>query len=172
MKRVLLIVDPQNDFITGSLPVPGAEGAMQCLTHWMQTNQARYDVIVVTMDQHPYNHCSFVPQGGPWPVHCVRYSQGAAIYPSLYAEICKQAASGKELIYVEKATDVALDAYSAFAQTAPDVLCSAVHIYLAGLAGDYCVAATHADLKRYIAEERIELLRDGIAYITPPEVTL
>lgn len=30
MKRMLLIVDPQNDFITGSLAVPGAKTKMIC----------------------------------------------------------------------------------------------------------------------------------------------
>lgn len=169
MKRVLLIVDPQNDFITGSLPVPRAAEAMECLTKWMQVNRESYDAIVVTMDQHPHNHCSFAERGGQWPVHCVRYSEGAAIYPSLYDEICKQAKGGKELVFIEKATEVGRDAYSAFAEDVPEILRLAEHIYLAGLAGDYCVAETHHDLKRYIVAERIELLREGIAYISPPE---
>lgn len=168
MKRVLLIVDPQNDFISGSLPVPGAAEAMERLATWMQNNEALYDAIVLTMDQHPHNHCSFVPQGGQWPPHCVRYSAGAAVYERIHEEVCTQAQRGKALLYVEKATLVERDAYSAFAEDAPELLRSAEHIYLAGLAGDYCVAATHADLKRFVAEERIELLSEGIAYITPP----
>lgn len=35
-KRMLLIVDPQIDFITGSLPVPGAEDAMNALALYLQ----------------------------------------------------------------------------------------------------------------------------------------
>lgn len=171
MKRVLLIVDPQNDFITGSLPVLGAVEAMERLAEWMQREAGSYDTIVVTMDQHPHNHCSFAEQGGQWPMHCVRYSDGAAIYPRLHSVICQQAASGKSLLYIEKATEVERDAYSAFAEDAPELLRSAEHIYLAGLAGDYCVAETHADLVRYITPERIELLREGIAYINAPEGT-
>lgn len=167
MKCVLLIVDPQNDFITGSLSVPGAAEAMQCLGAWMQVNTEKYDTIVVTMDQHPYNHCSFVPYGGQWPEHCVRYSVGAAIYPMLQDAILHQAKAGKDLLYIEKATEVERDAYSAFSESIPSQLLNADKIYLAGLAGDYCVAATYDDLKRSISAERIELLEEGIAYITP-----
>lgn len=169
MKRILLIVDPQNDFITGSLPVPHAREAMARLSQWMQAHSAAYDAMVVTMDQHPHNHCSFVAQGGQWPPHCVRYSEGAAIYPSLYEEICKQATEGKELLYIEKATTAERDAYSAFAEEVPEILSTAGRIYLAGLAGDYCVDATHADLKRYVAEERIVRIEEGIAYIKAPQ---
>lgn len=170
MKQTLLIVDPQNDFITGSLPVPGAAEAMDRLTSWMQNNAERYDDIVVTMDQHPHDHCSFASQGGLWPPHCVRYTDGAAIYPALHTEILRQAQElGKPLYYVEKATTVERDAYSAFEQDLHEALQSADRIYLCGLAGDYCVAATHQDLLKRIPAERIELLREGIAYINEPQ---
>lgn len=169
MKQVLLIVDPQVDFISGSLPVPGAAEAMDALTRWMQSHSSAFDAIVVTMDQHPYNHCSFVPQGGIWPPHCVRYSTGAAIYPALDAEIRTQALAGKPLLYIEKATTVERDAYSAFAESIPSILLEADKIYLCGLAGDYCVAASHQDLLQQIPNERIELLGIGVAYINPPQ---
>lgn len=170
MKRTLLIVDPQNDFITGALPVPGAEGAMNRLVFWMKDNSARYDDIVVTMDQHPHNHCSFASQGGLWPPHCIRYTDGAAIYPALHTEILYQVQQmGKRLHYIEKATTVERDAYSAFELELDEVLLSSDRIYLCGLAGDYCVAATHRDLLRSIPAERIELLREGIAYINEPQ---
>lgn len=169
MKHVLLIVDPQIDFITGTLPVPGATEAMERLALWMQEHPNCYDTIVVTMDQHPYDHCSFVAQGGMWPPHCVRYTEGAAIYPAIHEQTVRAALSGKTLLYVEKATTSEKDAYSAFAEQTPRVLLEADKIYLAGLAGDYCVAATHSDLLRDIPSERIELLNEGIAYINKPE---
>ena len=36
LMNILLIIDPQNDFITGSLAVPGAVGAMDYLTAYLQ----------------------------------------------------------------------------------------------------------------------------------------
>ncbi|MDO4691784.1 MAG: isochorismatase family protein [Porphyromonadaceae bacterium] len=169
MKRVLLIVDPQIDFITGTLPVPEAAEAMERLALWIREHSNLYDAIVITMDQHPYNHCSFVAHGGIWPPHCVRYTEGAAIYPAIHEQTVLAALSGKPLLYIEKATTTERDAYSAFAEDTPRLLLDAEKIYLAGLAGDYCVAETHRDLLKNIPSERIELLHEGIAYINKPE---
>lgn len=33
--KILLIIDPQIDFINGTLPVPGAEGAMNSLADYV-----------------------------------------------------------------------------------------------------------------------------------------
>ena len=46
--NVLLIVDPQNDFITGTLPVPGATAAMDYITAWTREHHAEYDAIIIT----------------------------------------------------------------------------------------------------------------------------
>ncbi len=167
--NVLLIVDPQIDFISGTLPVPGASEAMDRLAQWIDQHADTYDAVVVTMDQHPLGHCSFAEQGGPWPPHCVRYSLGAAIYPPILEAIGAQAHTrALPLLFVEKATSVEQDAYSAFASEVPQILQDALHIYLAGLAGDFCVAATQADLERSIPSERITRLEPCIAYIQRP----
>ena len=38
MRKVLVIVDPQNDFITGSLAVEGAKEKMERLTEYLSNN--------------------------------------------------------------------------------------------------------------------------------------
>lgn len=166
--KVLLIVDPQIDFVSGSLAVAGAEEAMQYLARWVEAEASSYEAIVITMDQHPADHCSFAPQGGPWPEHCVRYTIGAAIHPAVWRAVEMQRKAGKPVMLIEKATTSARDSYSAFEETIPSLLTDAEHIYVAGIAGDYCVAASVADLKREIPAERIELLHKAIAYINPP----
>ncbi len=168
-KRILLIVDPQIDFISGQLPVPGATEAMQCLARWIDAQHALYDAIIVTMDQHPINHCSFAEQGGPWPPHCVRYTEGAAIFPAVHEALTRAVARGQDLLYLEKATEQGQDEYSAFSRHVPESLRSAQHIYIAGLAGDYCVAETERDLLKAIPCERLERLESCIAYIHPPQ---
>lgn len=168
-KRILLIVDPQIDFISGTLPVPGASEAMQRLASWIVDQHDLYDGIVLTMDQHPIGHCSFVTQGGTWPAHCVRYTEGAAIFPAIHDALAQAVALGKELTYIEKATMQEQDEYSAFSRHVPEALRSAQHIYLAGLAGDYCVAESERDLLKVIPCERLERLESCIAYIKPPK---
>lgn len=169
--RVLVIVDPQHDFIHGSLAIEGAEEAMQRLCRWVGEHTTDFDAILLTMDQHPQDHCSFVEQGGIWPRHCVRYSLGASLYPPLMEVILTQVQTrpNMPLLYVEKGTDVEREEYSAFSRSIPELLLGADRIYLAGLAGDYCVAHSQADLSHHIPQERIIRLEDCIAYVDPSQ---
>ena len=50
---VLLIVDPQVDFVSGPLAVEGAPKAMKALAEYMAAHRKEIKSIVVTMDQHP-----------------------------------------------------------------------------------------------------------------------
>ncbi|MDY5858151.1 MAG: isochorismatase family protein [Porphyromonas sp.] len=168
MSNILLIIDPQVDFVSGSLAVPGASQAMHWLAQWMLDHKDEYDAIYITMDQHPLDHCSFAQQGGPWPPHCVRYTVGAALEPAIALAVAQLHARGKGLCLLEKATTAERDAYSAFAQDIPEPLLTAERIYLAGLAGDYCVATSEADLLVAIPRERIQRLEEGIAWINKP----
>jgi len=83
MKKMLLVVDPQIDFINGSLPVAGAAEAMDALAEYVKTSGDEYVVRIVTSDWHPYHHNSFADEGGQWPRHCVQHSAGAALWESL-----------------------------------------------------------------------------------------
>ena len=83
MNRLLLIVDPQIDFITGTLPVPNAQEKMSALADFIKAHDGDYALKVITTDFHPFFHCSFKAQGGPWPQHCVQDSVGAAIFQPL-----------------------------------------------------------------------------------------
>lgn len=44
--RLLLIIDPQIDFITGALPVPDAEKAMDALAEYLLRNNHDYTHII------------------------------------------------------------------------------------------------------------------------------
>ena len=59
MKSLLLIIDPQNDFINGSLPVKNADDCMFKLSKFIVDNVARIDDIIVTLDSHQPGHVSF-----------------------------------------------------------------------------------------------------------------
>ncbi len=163
--KTLLIIDPQIDFISGSLAVKGAEKAMDKLIFWLVTHQEDYDNIVLTMDFHPYNHCSFASQGGPWPQHCVQYSVGSSFYPKLLEAVHRQAELGKSLTVIRKGERQNEEEYSAFKYEVPQVLLDSGHIYMAGIAGDYCVKESYEDLIKTIPAERIEKLEECIPYI-------
>ena len=79
----LIIVNCQNDFITGTMLVKGAKNSVEEIKKFIKNHKSEIEKIVFTVDWHPYNHCSFKRNGGQWPQHCVQYTPGACIEPKL-----------------------------------------------------------------------------------------
>jgi len=137
----LIAVDVQNDFLPGgALAVPGGEAVVQPLNAWLADFAGHGCATFASRDWHPADHCSFAARGGPWPVHCVAGTRGAAF------------AAGLRLpagcVVVDKGTHADREAYSAFAGTALAAELAAVgarRLWIGGLATDYCVAATARD---------------------------
>lgn len=161
----LVVIDPQVDFVSGSLAVSSAHEAMNYLAQWGLEHIEKIESVVFTSDQHPFDHCSFTSQGGVWPSHCVRYTEGAAITPELLPLVHEVYRRHIPFCMVEKATTPERDSYSAFSETVPSAIRQAQRIVLAGIAGDYCVLESLKDLIRHGYAERITLLSAGIAHI-------
>lgn len=147
--KALLVVDPQIDFITGSLPVPGAEQAMDKLAEYIKENGAEYTHVIVTADRHPLTHCSFTQNGGEWPRHCVADSVGAAIWPAIMETLYDY--PGK-LTVLHKGENPEIEEYSIFKNTGGAKKLRTMvedekimEIDICGLAGDVCVANTLKD---------------------------
>ncbi len=85
--KALIVVDMQNDFIDGSLAVPGAHEIIVPIQNYIrelvESNNPPY--IAFTADAHPKNHSSFAEHGGQWPSHCVRGTRGADLQFGLQA---------------------------------------------------------------------------------------
>ncbi len=148
-KRMLLIVDPQVDFINGSLPVPGAEDAINSLAQYIADNNGLYLHKIVTADRHPFDHCSFKANGGEWPRHCVHDSVGAAVWPALFDPLYLTS-GGVTFLYKGQQSDT--EEYSIFknpeAAQRINELITGLGIELidiCGLAGDICVKDTLTD---------------------------
>ena len=140
--NTLIVVDLQKDFYApcGRLSVKGAD----VLPGRIAAALKNYDAVIFTLDWHPLGHCSFVPQGGPWPEHCVRYSEGA----SLPFEVLK-AAEGLKVMYYFKGQNPSEEEYGAFSEIPEDqleILKASDRIVVCGLCGDYCVGQTVKNL--------------------------
>ena len=160
MKKMLMIVDPQVDFITGTLPVPDAAEAMDKLAEYVTEHGNEYACIVVTGDRHPADHCSFNTQGGPWPSHCVAGTEGAENWPSLSNALTQTGA-----IQLFKGNDASKEEYSIFANAESkerlnDIIINEgiEHIDICGLAGDICVAQSMADGRAIYGDDFFTLL--------------
>jgi len=173
----LIVVDFQEDFCppNGSLAVANGRAIAPVVNSLLNFP---FRIKVATKDWHPPDHISFAsnhpapdnvpfvstttinnPLGGSetettllWPVHCVQETKGAELVPELnVAKIDR---------IVEKGTDKRVEMYSAFSAPfrAPVVANSGLtqilndanitHVYVVGLAADYCVKATALDAAR------------------------
>ena len=162
MKKLLLIVDPQIDFITGTLPVAGAAKAMDALATYVKEQGNEYTVKIVTADWHPYHHSSFADEGGVWPRHCVQHSVGAAIWESLLIAL-NESKGGFTLLY--KGDSIDKDEYSIMQNKASaSILARLVkalkvdQIDICGLAGDICVLNTAKDITSTFENIKLNVL--------------
>jgi nicotinamidase/pyrazinamidase len=88
-RRALIVVDPQNDFISGSLAVPRGEQAATRLAGLMSHPNHGYDHIVTTQDWHidPGGHFSKTPDyAESWPEHGKAGTWGAELHPAVAAQ--------------------------------------------------------------------------------------
>ena len=79
----LIIVDCQNDFITGTMSVKNARSSVDEIKKFIKNHKSEIEKIIFTVEWHPYNHSSFKKYGGEWPSHCVQFTPGSCIEPKL-----------------------------------------------------------------------------------------
>lgn len=141
-KDALIVVDLQPDFMPGG---PLAVGEGDRIAAPIGRLAARFSTVVATQDWHPEGHVSFAQQGGPWPIHCLAGSRGAAVHQALPDTLVTS--------YVRKGTRKDVDSYSAFADDAGRATGLAgylkdrgvARLFVVGLARDFCVRATAID---------------------------
>lgn len=153
----LIIVDCQNDFISGTMSVKGAKNALEEIKKYIKNHRKEIDKIIFTVDWHPYNHSSFKKYGGLWPHHCVQYTPGACIEPKLL-KFVKSLDINYEVS--QKGTIEEIEQYGAFEDIdfITDELGQRYYFnsvveadanttfVVCGIAGDYCVKATIENL--------------------------
>jgi nicotinamidase/pyrazinamidase len=161
-RTALLVVDLQNDFCAGgALAVPNADRVVSALNQYIGEAVAHGVSIYASRDWHPLLSNHFKPYGGPWPVHCVKDTDGARFHPNLRLPATA--------IAITKGEDSASPGYSAFEGHTPggkpllaDMRERGIgELYVGGLATDYCVK--HSVLDALSAGLQVTLLEDAIA---------
>ena len=185
MSNVLLIIDVQNDFISGSLPVLDGVSVIPIINSLIVSG--KYDYIVASQDWHPHNHGSFASQyqgvaifstgelGGVtqvmWPDHCVQGSWGAEFHNKLN--------TGKFNHIQQKGMDREIDSYSALrdngenSKTGLDQWMTdrnIDHIDITGIATDYCVKFTALDAKKMLPNVDVRVVTDACRGVDPSTV--
>lgn len=158
----LLIIDVQNDFCPGgALAVPDGNLVVEPLNRVSRKFAAVGLPVFVSRDWHPKVTKHFKEYGGVWPPHCVQESTGAAFHPDMRFP--------EGSVVITKGSDPESDSYSAFDGRdvhnvlLGDLLVSqkVTHLFVGGLATDYCVKATVLDALK--AGLMVMVLSDAIA---------
>ena len=147
----LLVIDVQRDFCPGgALAVVEGDRVVAPLNDAAARFAAAGELVVASRDWHPAHTPHFEPYGGHWPIHCVQGAPGAEFHPDL------RLPPGTVVVSKGTGKDDG-DAYSAFeardadGRTLMDLLRErgVRHIYVGGLATDYCVQASVLDARRH-----------------------
>lgn len=142
-KSALIVVDVQNDFLPGgALAVPEGDQIVPIVNRYLASFRAAGLPIFASRDWHPRVTRHFKEYGGIWPPHCVQGTKGAEFHQDLQY--------GADVIVVSKGMDPEKDSYSAFDAVEADgtPLAESLHrrgvehLYVGGLATDYCVRWT------------------------------
>jgi nicotinamidase/pyrazinamidase len=160
--RVLLVVDIQNDFCPGGeLAVPNGDLVVPSINKLAR----KFAHVILTQDWHNEDHLSFasshpgrkvmdridMPYGQQilWPDHCIQGTPGAEFHPQLKIPHCE--------LVIRKGYHHEIDSYSAFFENdrqTPTGLAGYLrerglaHLFVVGLATDFCVAYTALDGRR------------------------
>lgn len=140
-RDALIVVDVQNDFLPGgALAVADGDAVIPVINECMRLSAVKGIPVFATRDWHPADHCSFAPNGGIWPEHCVADSPGA--------QFAERLALPEDVTIINKGTDSNKEAYSGFQGTdlASQLQAKGVErVIVGGLATDYCVLSTVND---------------------------
>ncbi len=157
----LIVVDMQNDFLHGTLKVKDGDKIIPTINRCIRRFKKEGSSIFATRDWHPEDHISFKEQGGPWPRHCVKDTEGAEFHKDLELD---------DAIIISKATDKDKEAYSGFEGTDLKDRLDAKHIrrvFITGVATDYCVKNTALDALKHGFD--VYLIKDGVKGIHEEE---
>ena len=137
----ILIVDCQYDFIDGTLACGHSEEAVKNIIAFVNSNPSAK--VFYSADNHSLQHCSYIQNGGTWPVHCQAETHGAEIHKSFYSDVKnpEQRPNEKNIYY--KGENDAVEEYSAFnaknksgRELNQDI---SKDVLICGIASEFCV---------------------------------
>ena len=83
MKRILVVIDMQNDFITGALP---ADGGIEIVPHIVKKiKNGGYNKVLYTRDFHRKGTYHETLEGDLIPGHCFNGTEGVELVDEIYA---------------------------------------------------------------------------------------
>ena len=161
--KVLVVIDMQNDFITGSLGTPEAEAVVPRVTEKIRTWSE--GPIYATQDTHFPNYLE-TQEGRILPVeHCIQGTEGWKIESSVRAALTEGAGRNESVLYLTKATFGSRDLAEVLVKRHQEE--GVEEIMLVGLCTDICVISNALVLKTFLPEVPISVDASCCAGVNP-----
>ena len=147
MKKALIVIDMQNDFINGSLGTREAQAIVPNVAKLIQSSD--YAAIFFTRDTHSKDYLD-TQEGKNLPIeHCIRDTNGWKIHDDMAGVIIDKPTFGT----FDIADELAEDNYD--------------EVDLVGLCTDICVITNALILKTQFPEMKINIIENATAGTTP-----
>ncbi len=155
MKSILIVVDMQTDFVSGSLGTAEAMGIVPAVAGKVDAAHARGEQVIFTRDTHPQNYLDTF-EGKRLPVaHCIAGAPGHDIIPWLDV----------------RATDIVIDkptfGSTELAERLHLVVTPDTVLELCGLCTDICVISNALLLRAHFPANEIVVDSAACAGVTP-----
>ena len=162
-RKVLAVIDVQNDFITGSLR--NEEAIKKVPNIVKKINEFDGDVIFYTMDTHAENYME-TNEGKKLPVvHCVKGTEGWEIETSVKAALEEAKLRNIKVVCVEKPT---FGSYDLVEEIKRISLWADLDIEFVGFCTDICVVSNALLVKAAFYEKaKVTVVEDCCAGVTP-----
>lgn len=153
--KVLVVVDMQNDFITGALANIEGQKIIPAMVDYIKNFDGD---IIATLDTHYDNYLETM-EGKKLPVpHCIKETEGWRLVPDI-----ADAIKNKAVMMFKKETFGSTD----LADYIADFYDADVEIEICGVCTDICVISNALVIKATIPNRKITVLKDLCAGVTP-----
>ena len=156
MKKALVVIDMQNDFVDGSLGTPEAQAIVPAVAERAKAAVRNGEKLIFTQDTHRKDYLE-TAEGKKLPVeHCIKPSRGWGLAAAL-------------LPYAKDAVVLEKPAFGA--PGLPPLVADCDVIDLVGLCTDICVISNAMLLKAFLPEAKIRVEANCCAGVTPESHT-
>jgi len=155
MRKILLVIDMQNDFIDGALGTVEAEAIIDKVVQVIY--KYPLENIIATRDTHGKDYLETM-EGRKLPVpHCIKGTLGWNLHPRITAALNGATIMGKSTFASRKLAEKLV----AMSRT------EELEITMVGLCTDICVVSNALLLKAYLPETPIRVIASACAGATP-----
>ena len=155
MRKILLVIDMQNDFINGALGTPEAEAIVGRVAE--EIRKYPTENVIATRDTHTEDYLN-TQEGRKLPVvHCVRGTPGWELHPEIAAAL-------KGAAIIDKPTFGSKELAEKLSLLSEQ---DELEVTLAGLCTDICVVSNALLIKAFLPETPVRVIAACCAGVTP-----